>query len=131
MERRARRLVGPFARGDERRSDDGIVERGEVDDGEELVDVDVLGGQSTAHHVVAAGHDLDAGAEQVGVDVAGVEEDRLAGLQDQVVEQQGHERAPVAGVARRDPLGPRRSSVGQAVGTVGQRPADVGGGAVA
>ena len=48
---------------------------------EEVVDVDRLGRQPAAHDVVAGAHQLDAGAAEVGVEVAGAELDRLAGLE--------------------------------------------------
>src|SRR3712207_8018407 len=44
-----------------------------------------LGGQSSAQHVVRAGHDLHTGAAEVGVQVARGQEDRLARRQGEVV----------------------------------------------
>ena len=61
-------------------------------DGEQVVDVDRLGRQPAAHDVVAGAHQLDAGAAEVGVEVARAELDRLAGLQPDEVEQQRRRR---------------------------------------
>ncbi len=69
----------------------------EVDHGDQLGDVDVLTGQPAADHVVRVGHDLHAGAAQVGVHHAGRHEQRLAGLQQQPVHQQGRQNARVGG----------------------------------
>jgi hypothetical protein len=68
--------------------EDGSLERGEVGDPEQLVDVDRLGGQPGAHHVVARPHELDASTVQVRVQVAGTERERLPGLEHDEVEQQ-------------------------------------------
>src|SRR3954447_27047702 len=58
---------------------------GEVEDLDERGEVDVLGGQPAAQHVVGAGHDLDARAGQVRVQVAGRQEHRLTGGELEVV----------------------------------------------
>ena len=50
----------------------------EAQDVEQLVDVDVLGRQPAAQHVVGRRHDLDAAAAQVGVQVPGREVDGVA-----------------------------------------------------
>ena len=52
----------------------------EVEHPQQLGDVDVLGGQPAAQHVVRVRHQLDAGAGQVGVQVAGGQVQRLARL---------------------------------------------------
>ncbi len=72
--------------------------RVEADDAEEFGDVDVLGGEAAAQHVVGAGHDLDAEALDVGVGHAGAEEEGFAGLEPYVVEEQGGDDAGVARV---------------------------------
>ena len=81
--RRSRRIDVPVERRGTRlgRRCTGSVERRRVEHGEEVVDVDRLGGQPAAHDVVAGAHQLDAGAVEVGVEVAGAERDRLAGRQ--------------------------------------------------
>ena len=58
----------------------------------------MLGGQAAAQHVVGVGHDLDAEAVEVGVRDAGAEEQGLAGLESDVVEQHRGDDARVAGV---------------------------------
>ena len=75
-----------------------LGERRGVDDAEQLVDVDRLDREAAADDVVAGAHQLDAGAVQVGVEVAGREVDRLARLEHDVVEQQGGDDAGVARV---------------------------------
>ena len=70
-----------------------------IEDVEELVDVDLLRRQPAAHDVVAGAHQLDAGAVEVGVEVAGAEPQRLARLQPDQVEQQRRRHAGVVGVA--------------------------------
>ena len=57
----------------------------------------MLGGEAAAQDVVGVGHDLDAEAVEVGVRDAGAEEQCLAGLQADVVEEH---RRDDAGVAR-------------------------------
>jgi len=81
------------------RFDDEVGQGGEVEDADEFGDVDVLGGQAAAQDVVGVGHDLDSQAADVGVELAGVEVDRLAGLQGDVVEQQRAQDTDVARVA--------------------------------
>ena len=75
---------------DPRRRHHRVEQRRRVHHVEHHVDVDRLGGQPGAHDVVARTHQLDAGATEVAVQVAGSELDRLAGLELDVVEQQRH-----------------------------------------
>ena len=97
------------------------------------VDVDPLGGQPAAQHVVAGRHDLDAGAAQVGVQVAGRHPDRLARRQPHVVEQQRDQHArdrpgsarPAAGpvpARRRTPARGRATDRRDQRGPVRRRP---------
>ena len=58
-------------------------------------------GQPTAHHVVAGAHQLDAGATEVGVEVARAQLQGLAGRQADEVEEQRRGDAGIAGVAAR------------------------------
>ena len=60
-------------------------------------DVDVLGGQARAQHIVRGGHDLHAQAGDVGVHAAGGHEQRLTGPQGDRVEQERRRDPGVAG----------------------------------
>ena len=73
---------------------------------QQLGDVDVLGGEPAPQHVVRRRHQLDAGALQVGVQVAGGQVDPLPRLQVQQVEQQRAEAPRVAGVLARQAADP-------------------------
>jgi hypothetical protein len=76
----------------------GIREWADVEHGQQFLDVDVLRRQPTADHVVARSHDLDAHTVDVGVEVAGFEEDGFAGRERDAVEQEGDGDRRVAGV---------------------------------
>ena len=93
----------------------------EADDAQEFGDVDVLGGEAAAQDVVGVGHDLDAEAVQVGVRDAGAEEQGLAGLQSDVVEEHGGDDAGVARVVVGD-VGVRRRSGAAEPGAGAPRP---------
>ncbi len=105
-----------------------LGERRRIDDAEQFVDVDRLGRQAAADDVVARPHQFDAGAVQVGVEVAGGQVDRLAGLQHDVVEEQRGDHARVAGVplvrvaAPRPLPADRSSSTPATVGAGSMRP---------
>lgn len=58
-------------------------------------DVNEFGGEPGSHHVVGAGHALDAVAAEVGVDEVGAEEHGLPGLQLDVVDKVDDEAADV------------------------------------
>ena len=88
----------------EHRVEDRHPAVGEVEHLDQRGEVDVLAGQPAAQHVVRAGHHLDAGAGEVGVQVARGQEHRLARRQLQVVAHQRDDHARVAGVG----LGERR-----------------------
>jgi hypothetical protein len=95
----------------------GFDQRCRVEDGQQLVDVDVLLGESAAHHVVARAHQFDTGSAEVGVQVAGGEVECLARLQRDPVEQQRHHDARVVGVLGSEPgdqlgLGPLAAGAG-------------------
>ena len=89
---------------------------------EQQVDVDGLGGQPGPHDVVAGAHQLDAGAAEVGVEVARPELQRLARVELHVVEQQRDHDARVAGVALGQldaPSGPRGGRSPAQASTIG------------
>ena len=72
--------------------------RGEVQDGQQLRHVDVLGGEAAPHHVVGVGHDLHADPVQVGVQVAGRQEQTLEPTEAHPVHQQRGQHPRIAGI---------------------------------
>ena len=70
----------------------------EVEHREQLGNIDVLGRESAAQHVVGAGHDFDAEATEIGVDVARRQKQRLTGIQGHHVEQERNRDAGISGI---------------------------------
>ncbi len=82
--------------------------RGEVGDREDLVDVDVLGGEPGTQHVVRGGHDLDRHPAEIRVQRPRRRVQRLPGLQALVVEQERGEESGVARELLRQPVHDRQ-----------------------
>ena len=79
-----------------------------IDDVEEQVDVDMLDGEAAADDVVARLHQLDARTSQVAVQVPCGEVEGFARQQRDVIEEQGHSHAWIAGIHGVQPLDPPR-----------------------
>ena len=88
----------------------GCGQRSGVEHLEQLLDVDVLGGQPAAHDVVAGAHHLDADTVQVGVQVAGPEVDGVARCEhDALQEERRRPRSGRSGTWRRGSVTRRHS----------------------
>ena len=61
----------------------------------EFGNINVLGRQAAAKHVVTRGHDLDARTTQVSVEVSGTEKECLTLLESHAIEQQGNQDSRV------------------------------------
>ena len=81
-----------------------VGERGDVDNAQQFVDVDVLHRGAAAHDVVAGAHDLDTRAVEVGVQIAGAEEQCLTGFEGEPVHEQGDDHTRIAGVLPGEPI---------------------------
>ena len=79
--------------------DDGGRNRARVNDGKQFVDVDVLGGESGAQHVVRSRHEFDILAVQVGMGQTRGLIDAFAGLQVHDIEEIEGEQAGIEGIA--------------------------------